>query len=59
MNFKELLEDAKTNPDSVERLVEMYQNILSKKAIVAGVFNEDLYQENIIVLIRCIHSFQI
>ena len=59
MNFKELLEDARTSNISVEKIIEMYQPMLAKASILDGVFDEDLYQENIIVLLRCIRSFQI
>jgi len=59
MNFKELLEDAKTNRKSTERLIEMYKPMLTKASIINGVFDEDLFQENIIVLIRCIRRFKI
>ena len=64
MNFIELLNDAKTNPDSAEKLIEKYHPMLTKASIVKGVFDkdvfdEDLYQENIIILLRCIRSFRI
>jgi hypothetical protein len=59
INFIELLEDAKSNPKSVEKLIEMYRPMLTKASIIDGVFDEDLYQENIITLIRCVRSFLI
>jgi len=59
MNFKELLEDARTSNTSAEKIIEMYQPMLAKASILDGVFDEDLYQENIIVLLRCIRSFQV
>ena len=59
MNFKELLEDARTSNISAEKIIEMYQPMLAKASILDGVFDEDLYQENIIILLRCIRSFQV
>jgi DNA-directed RNA polymerase specialized sigma24 family protein len=60
MNFKELLEDAKISRDSAEKLIEMYRPMLTKASVLkTGVFDEDLYQENIIVLLRCIRTFKI
>jgi len=60
MNFKELLEDAKANNASVEKLIEMYQPMLTKASVLkSGVYDEDLYQENLIVLLRCIRTFKI
>ena len=59
MNFKELLEDAKINESSTERLIEIYKPMLTKSAIIDGVFDEDLYQENILILLGCIRSFRI
>lgn len=59
MNFKELLENAQINNESVEKLIEMYRPMLTRTSIIDDVFDEDLYQENIIVMLRCIRSFQI
>jgi len=59
MNFIELLTAAKANPAVTDRLIELYRPMLTKAAIVDGVFDEDLYQELVIVLLRCVRSFQI
>lgn len=59
MNFIELLTDSKTNSISEQMLIEMYKPLLVKEAIWNGVFDEDLYQELVIVLIRCIRTFTI
>jgi len=59
MNFIELLTDAKTNQASAGRLIELYQPMLTKAAIVDGVFDEDLHQELILVLLRCVRTFKI
>jgi len=59
MNFINLLTDAKTNPASIEYLIELYRPMLTKAAIVDGVFDEDLHQELVMVLLRCVRSFRI
>lgn len=59
MNFKELLISAKHNNESEIRIIEMYKPMLIKEAIIDGLFDEDLYQEFIIILLRCIKSFSI
>ena len=59
MNFIELLTDAKKNPASAERLIEMYRPMLTKAAIVDRVFDEDLHQELIMVFLRCVRSFKV
>ena len=60
MTFKELLEDAKISEKSAEKLLEKYRPMLTKASILKnGVFDEDLYQENCMILIRCIQTFKI
>lgn len=59
MNFTELLIDAKTNNTSEFQIIEMYKPLLVKKSIRDSVFDEDLYQELVMVLIRCIRTFNI
>ena len=59
MNFMELLADAKTSHASEMQMIEMYKPLLVKEAIHDGVFDEDLYQELVMVLLRCIRSFMI
>lgn len=59
MNFKEILLQAKAGEDlAVIALLEMYKPLLIKGAIVAGRFDEDLYQELCITLIKCIKLFR-
>ena len=59
MNFKEILQRAKAGEESaVIALLEMYKPLLVKGAIVGGRFDEDLYQELCITLIRCIKLFR-
>lgn len=58
MNFKELFLQAKTGDlQAEEAILERYQPLLLKMALVNGVFDEDLYQELCITLIRCIRTF--
>jgi len=58
MNFKELFLQAKAGDlQAEEAILERYQPLLLKMALVNGVFDEDLYQELCITLIRCIRTF--
>lgn len=60
MNFKELIIRAQRGENEAqETLLEMYQPLLSKEAIVDGVFDEDLYQELCFKFICCIKKFEI
>lgn len=59
-DFKELLIRAKRGENEAQEiLLEMYRPLLSKESIVAGVFDEDLYQELCCKFIRCIEAFSI
>ena len=60
MEFKELIIRAKRGENSAqEQLLELYKPLLSKEAIVDGVFDEDLYQELCLRFISCIDKFEI
>lgn len=60
MNFVDLLRRAKNNDqDAMEQLLNMYQPLLMKEAIVDGILDEDLYQELRIVFVHCIRQFRI
>ena len=60
MNFKELIIRAQRGENEAqETLLEMYQPLLSKEAIVDGVFDEDLYQELCFKFICCIEKFEL
>ncbi|MCM1235788.1 MAG: helix-turn-helix domain-containing protein [Ruminococcus flavefaciens] len=60
MNFKEVLLQAKTGMEpAVTVLLEMYKPLLVKAAIINGSFDEDLYQELCIVLLKCIERFRV
>ena len=50
---------ADSENEAQETLLEMYQPLLSKEAIVDGVFDEDLYQELCFKFICCIEKFEI
>ena len=59
MEFMELIIRAKRGENSAqEQLLELYKPLLSKEAIVDGVFDEDLYQELCLRFIRCIDKFE-
>ncbi len=60
MNFKELLFLAKAGEElAVMSLLEMYKPLLVKNAIVNSRFDEDLYQELCIILLKCIVQFRV
>lgn len=59
MDFEEILFRAKMGDTlAVEQIMEMYQPLLIKNALVNGVFDEDLYQELLIELLKCIRYFK-
>ena len=59
MNFKEMLLEAKAgNKPAVIALLEMYKPLLVKYAIINSRFDEDLYQELCIILLKCIAQFR-
>lgn len=60
MTFEVLLRQAQEgNTAAITGIWEMYKPLLIKNAIVEGVFDEDLYQELVKVLLLCIQRFQI
>lgn len=60
MNFTELFLQAKEGEKSgIIGLLEMYKPLLVKRAILNGRFDEDLYQELCITLLKCIRAFRI
>lgn len=59
MSFKEILLRAKSGEEpAVIALLEMYKPLLVKGAIIGGRFDEDLYQELCITLLKCIKLFR-
>lgn len=60
MNFEELLLQARAGDEhSVTDILELYKPLLIKASILDGSFDEDLYQELCIVLLKCINQFRI
>ena len=60
MNFKEILLSAKDGSvEAEEKILMLYKPLLLKESIQDGTFDEDLYQELCITLIRCIRKFQL
>lgn len=41
------------------QIVEMFRPLIIKNALVKGVFEEDLYQELMVELLKCIRTFQV
>ena len=59
MNFSYLLKSAREgNKEAFESLLKMYRPLLMKESIIDGVFDEDLFQEQCIVLMKCINAFK-
>lgn len=59
-DFSKVLMRAKFgDSNSLEALLDMYRPLLYKESIVKGIFDEDLFQELCLVLIKCIAKFDI
>ena len=60
MNFKDLLHQAREGRESAITVIwEMYRPLLVKNSIIGGRFDEDLYQELSITLLKCICMFRL
>lgn len=60
MNFEYLLVEAQCgDQNAIEKIICMYRPLLIKKSIVNGIFDEDLYQELSITLLKCIRKFSV
>lgn len=60
MEFEMILQKAKEgNQAAMMEIVEMYKPLPIKNAIVKGIFDEDLYQELVKVLLFCIKRYRI
>lgn len=60
MNFEELLLRARAGDEhAVTGILELYKPLLIKASVLDGSFDEDLYQELCIVLLKCINQFRI
>ena len=59
MNFEEVLFRAKMGDHvSTEQIVEMFRPLLIKNSLINGRFDEDLYQELRIEVLKCIRNYQ-
>lgn len=59
MDFEEILFRAKMDDEEAkQQIVEMYRPLLIKNALINGVFDEDLYQELMVELLKCIRYFK-
>lgn len=60
MNFEELLFQARAGEErAVVSILELYRPMLIKASVINGNFDEDLYQELCIVLLKCICQFRV
>lgn len=60
MSFEVTLQQAKEgNIQAILEIVEMYKPLIIRNAIVEGIFDEDLYQELIRVVLSCIKRFEL
>ncbi len=59
MNFTELIDAAKNNNfEAFETILKIYMPLIKKESIINGVLDEDLYQEQCMVLDKCIQKFR-
>ena len=60
MNFKDILLQAQAGWETaVEELLTRYRPLLVEESVCDGVFNENLYQELCLILLKCIRNFRI
>lgn len=60
MYFKELLKQAKIGNDpAIAEIMNMYRPLLIKNSIINGSYDEDLFQELSITLLKCIRQFRV
>ena len=60
MSFRDILLRAKLGDETAKlMLLERYNPMLIKGSIINGRFYEDLYQEQCMVLMKCINLFNI
>ena len=58
MTFRDILIRAKLGDETAKlMLLERYKPMLIKGSIINGRFGEDLYQEQCLVLMKCIEKF--
>ena len=59
MNFEEVLYRAQTgDKEAVLQILEMFLPLLIKNSLVNGRFDEDLYQELRLEVLKCIRGFR-
>ena len=59
MSFKDLLYCAKAGDEAAfAQILDMYRPLLLKESIINGVFDEDLFQEQCITLLKCIRAYK-
>lgn len=59
-NFRTLLIKAKENNSyALSELVAMYRPLITKHSIVDGTFDEDLHQELMTTLVKCVHRIRV
>ena len=60
VSFKDILLRAKLGDETAKVMIlEQYKPMLIKGSIINGQFDEDLYQEQCMVLMKCIELFQL
>ena len=60
MDFKELLKQAKIGNDpAIAEIMNMYRPLLIKNSIINGSYDEDVFQELSITLLKCIRQFRV
>lgn len=60
MDFMKLLRQAKTgNEPAIAEIMEMYRPLLIKHSIIDSSYDEDLFQELSITLLKCIIQFRV
>lgn len=60
MTFQDILIRAKLGDENAKlMLLEKYKPMLIKGSIINGQFDEDLYQEQCLLLMKCINQFVI
>ena len=58
MTFRDTLIRAKLGDETAKlEMLEKYKPMLIKNSILNGRFSEDLYQEQCLVLMKCINQF--
>ena len=60
MEFEYLLFQAQSGDEiAVRKFVEMYRPLVVKYSVVNGIFDEDLFQELNVEVVRCIRNYRV